>query len=87
MSTTRPDRVKMAHFNFRQFLTDHYGHAENVVRLTRLYLNGHCPDQEAVRKWFVRGSVPSVWFALLCAVIEIENGRPVSTAKYLTTSG
>ncbi len=37
---------------------------------------------QAVYKWFVRESVPADRFALMIALLEIENGGPISLSKY-----
>jgi hypothetical protein len=39
--------------------------------------------EPAVRKWIDRKSIPAEHFAIILALLEIENGRPMSIAKFL----
>ena len=41
------------------------------------------PPRDTVRKWFERSSVPSYWFPVLVAVMELERGEPIRLSGYL----
>jgi hypothetical protein len=40
---------------------------------------------EAIQKWWQREKIPSEWFALILALIELDQGEPVRLAQYLTS--
>lgn len=65
------------------FLTREFRDPGGVVAFLRAYRATEIPSEEAVKKWFQRGSVKGEWLALLLALLEIERGAPVSLAPYL----
>ena len=72
----------MASFNYHRFLTEKWGDPDGLIRFLHSY--GEKEIQRAtVNQWFRRQSVPSEMFAKLVALLETENGAPVSTAEYL----
>jgi hypothetical protein len=69
-------------FDTRRFLADKFKTPASLISFVKAY--GVAPPKEAATaKWFQRGSVPSEWFAVLLAVLELDDGRPVSVAGYL----
>jgi hypothetical protein len=42
------------------------------------------PQNEAVHKWFQRGSIPGNWLPVLLAFTEIDEGKPVTLIPFLT---
>jgi hypothetical protein len=70
-------------FNTKKFLADTYGNADGVCGIFGAY-RMDIPPRDTVRKWFERSSVPSDWFPVLVAVMELERGEPIGLANYLT---
>lgn len=70
-------------FDTQRFLRDAYGTPDGVVNLFGSY-KLPSPPRDTVRKWFERGSIPSQWFPVLVVVRELEDGRPMRLAGYLT---
>lgn len=70
-------------FNFGKFLRDKFRSHKEVVQLLRAYNAKQLPQEAAVMKWFQRETIPSEWFPVLLAYLEIEEGGPVRLAKYL----
>ena len=71
-------------FDFRRFLDDNFRKPQEVCALLRAYGAEAVPEESSVKKWFQRASVPSEWFAVLLAYIELDAGQPVRLAAYLT---
>ena len=70
--------------NFRTkiFLVENFQTVQGLLAFLRAY-NAPMPNMKTVEKWFQRQSVPSEWFAVLLAYLEIDRGGPVSLIKYL----
>lgn len=69
-------------FNFKLFLEDNFESPRGLVAFTQT----HGLDDLGLgtaQKWFLRGSIPSGWFALLVAYLEFERGEPVRLANYI----
>ena len=69
-------------FDTTRFLNDHFGSPQRVIGFLRAY-KLHEPSIETVRKWFQRAAVPSEWLPVLLAVLELDEGHPVSLATYI----
>jgi len=69
-------------FDTVRFLQENFNSPDGVVGLLGAYKQD-VPPRDTVRKWFSRGNVPSEWFPLLCAILELDHGSPISLAKYL----
>ena len=69
-------------FDYHRFLVDRWGDPDKVVAFLRTY--GHPVERATANMWFRRRSVPADSFALLLALLEVENGAPVSVAGYLS---
>lgn len=73
-------------FDGRAFIRDEFGSPSAVLDLFDQYgLNG--PEAATVQQWWRRSSVPGGWLARCLCLLEIEHGRPVSLAKYMTNGG
>lgn len=44
------------------------------------------PGNAAVEKWFQRGKIPSEWMFKILALIELDQGKPVSLTRYVKLS-
>jgi hypothetical protein len=40
-------------------------------------------QRDTLYKWFLREAIPSEAFAILLSLLELENGKPASIAKYM----
>jgi hypothetical protein len=69
-------------FNHKKFLKDNFHSPIKLVSFLTAY-GADTPELAAVYKWFSRGTVPSDWFAVLLAYLELENGNPVRLHPYL----
>lgn len=72
----------MSEFNYSKFLADRFGSPERLVAFLGSYV-ANSPPRATVNKWFSRAQIPSGWFALLLALLELEDGTPVRLAPYL----
>ena len=70
-------------FDYHKFLVDTWGEPERLVTFLHAYGRVNA-NYHTVNQWFRRKSVPSNWFAVLLALLEIETGKPVSLVAYLT---
>jgi hypothetical protein len=68
-------------FNFKRFLVESFGSPQGLLSFLRAY-DVDLPGASAVEKWFYRESVPSGWFAVLAAYLQLERGVP-PLASYL----
>jgi hypothetical protein len=74
----------MSHtFDSGTFLREKFKSPPDLLAFLTRY-GGRAPREAAIDKWFRRGSIPSDWLPVMLALLEIENGRPVSLAPYLT---
>ncbi len=71
----------MASFNYSRFLTDKWGDPDGLTRFLHSYGEKEIP-RATVNQWFRRHSIPSSVFAVLVALLEIENGS-VNIEEYL----
>ena len=68
----------------KRFLRDHFKEPGGVVQFLKVYGADPLPNDEAVRKWFVRESLTGAWLGTLLAYLELDRGQPISLAPYLT---
>lgn len=69
-------------FDTVAFLKKHFANPQQLINSLEAY--GFAPPQlDAVKKWFSRGSVPGSWLIMLLAILELENGEPVSVAEFV----
>lgn len=72
----------MLRSNQRDFIVQELRTPQNVVAMfTRYGIDP--PGYAAVEKWFQRGKVPSEWMFQILALMELEQGRPVSLMRYV----
>lgn len=69
-------------FDFKKFLLSHWRNAEMLQRFLETYGFTEL-KRDSIYKWFLRGAVPTEWFAVLLCLLELEKGGPVSIAGYL----
>lgn len=66
----------------RAFLKKELLTPQNVLALFSRY--GFLPPSyTTVEKWFQRGKIPSAWLFVILAIMELEQGQPVSVSKYI----
>lgn len=73
-------------FDFQAFLKEQFNNPKGLTSFLCTY-GAPLPQGAAVEKWFQRGSVPSGWFAILNAYLELDNGSPISLRKYIIHGG
>ena len=73
----------MLTFQTKKFLTDFWPDANALLAFVEPYGAADLKHQ-AVYKWYVRESIPSEWLPILLVFIELDHGKPLSLAKYLT---
>lgn len=69
-------------FNTERFLKEQFKTPPELRALFSAY-SITPPRDGTVSQWFVRASVPSTWFPVLLAVLELHKGGPVSIVEYL----
>lgn len=69
-------------FNGKAFLTATFPEHQNVPTLFCQY-GFQPPNVAAVSKWFQRGNVPGPWLAMILALLELEQGAPVSISRFI----
>lgn len=69
-------------FDAKQFLVDNFENPDKELAFLERYGVADLTRQ-AVYKHFVRGSIPADLLPVLLALLEIENGAPVSLTKWL----
>lgn len=69
------------YFDTVRFLKDRFQNPSGLAAFASAY--SFSLNQSAVEKWFQRGRVPSEWFSVLLALLELETGQPVRLAGYL----
>lgn len=69
-------------FDFRRFLVDAFNNPRGLLSFLQAYGIDHL-GLTTIDKWFQRGSIPSTWFALVLAYVELDQGQPQSISKYL----
>jgi hypothetical protein len=70
-------------FNTKKFLQSHFNSASVVYNFLVAY--SVSVRLEAIQKWWQREKIPSEWFALILALLELDRGEPVRLAQYLTS--
>jgi hypothetical protein len=70
-------------FNWKKFLQLEFNSAGAVYNFLSAY--SVSVKLEAIHKWWQREKIPSEWFALILALIELDQGKPVSLAQYLAS--
>lgn len=73
-------------FDTDAFIREHFRDANGIVGMLRAY-GLRCPPYDTARKWVARGTVPSEWFPVIVAVLELDNGEAISLIKYLIVEG
>jgi len=68
-------------FDFKAFLTDHWGNADNLHSFLKTY--GQSYQRGALYKWFLRDTIPAEGFAVLVALLEVDSGKPISLVGYM----
>lgn len=69
-------------FDARKFLCEKFATPNRLAAFILAF--GYAPPkEETIYKWFHRESVPGEWFPVLLALLELEEGRPVSVSPYL----
>ena len=71
-------------FDTFTFLKDHFRTPPELVAMFRSY-GLEPPRDGTVSQWFNRKTVPSNWFPILLAVLELHHGAPVSVVNYMRT--
>lgn len=69
-------------FDTLSFLRDQFRSPPEMLAMFRDY-GVQPPRDGTVSQWFHRGSVPSAWFPILLAVLELHRGHPVSIVEYV----
>lgn len=69
-------------FDAKRFLDENFRDADGLVGTFHAY-GLSVPPKDTVRKWFVRATIPSEWFPMIVAVLELENGKAISLTPYL----
>lgn len=69
-------------FDVKRFLTENFRDPDGLVGAFNAYRLA-IPPKDTVRKWFSRETVPSEWLPMIIAVLELENGKPVSLTPYI----
>ena len=72
-------------FDTARFIDDHLINPDAVAGLASS-LSVDVPAKDTLRKWFERGSIPGEWWPILLALIETDNGSPVSLKEYMSGS-
>lgn len=73
-------------FDTPRFLRETFINPDGLVGLFNAY-RIPIPAKDTVRKWFSRGSVPSEWFAMSIALLELERGERVSLVNFISLGG
>ena len=68
-------------FDFKTFLTDHWGNADNLHSFLKTY--GQSYQRGALYKWFLRDTIPAEGCAILVALLERDSGKPISLVGYM----
>ena len=68
-------------FDFKTFLTDHWGNADNLHSFLKTY--GQSYHRGALSNWFLRDTIPAEGFAVLVALLELDSGKPISLVRYM----
>ena len=69
-------------FQSKKFLEHHFGDSEKLLAFLAAY--GHSVKPMTAYNWFRRDTIPTKWSFLLLALLEIEQGKPVSLRDYLS---
>lgn len=69
-------------FDALKFLQENFKTPAELIALLAAHKIGPPKDNTAY-KWFSRATVPSEWLPVLLFVLELENGEPVSMARYV----
>lgn len=72
----------MVDFDFVSFLKTRWPTTGHLVRFAGVY-GVALPSDHALHKWYSRASIPAAWFAVLLALLEMEEGAPPSIVEYL----
>lgn len=69
-------------FDFKSFMACEVGDSHALVTLFKRY-GVSAPKFDAIYKWRQRNTISIEWLIPLLALLELENGAPVSVAKYV----
>lgn len=73
-------------FDDSAFLRDNFTNPPGLIAFVSAF-QIQPPGRSTVEKWFRRGgraSVPGDWLPVLVCLLELDRGRPVSLARYMT---
>lgn len=69
-------------FDTKTFLKERFKTPGELISMLTAY-GIEAPREQTASQWFHRASVPSAWFALLLAALELHTGKPVSVVSYI----
>jgi hypothetical protein len=69
-------------FDTKRFLKDQFRTPPEAAAILRSY-GVEPPNESTMQQWFTRESVPSKWFPILLAILELHKGAPVSIVEYM----
>jgi hypothetical protein len=69
-------------FDTKLFLREKFGSVQGLISFLSAY-DARLPNASQVEKWFQRESIPSDWWPVLLAYLELEAGTAVSISSYL----
>jgi len=70
-------------FDAKRFLADHFRTPAEAVAQIRAHGLVQPPKEDAVRKWFARGSLPAEWLAVAMETIRWRSGAVVNIRNYI----
>lgn len=68
-------------FDFPKFMNARWKNPAELHAFMATY--GHGQVYQVHYKWWTRQSIPAEWFAVVLALLEVENGRPVSLLEFM----
>lgn len=74
-------------FDAKRFLVENFRTPAEAVGMFTAHGQFPPPKEDAVRKWFTRGSIPADWLVLAFAVLRQRTGRIVDGHEYLMRDG
>ena len=76
-----PQKRKIPRFDARAFIRERWPRTPLMLAWLKSY--GMELEYDRVIKWRTRGIIPSTHLALILALLEVEQGAPVSLIGYL----
>ena len=68
-------------FQAKKFLEKYFVDSEKLLAFLAVY--GHTVKPMTAYNWFRRDTIPTKWAFLLLALLETEQGAPISLREYL----